>query len=254
MRKRPYILTIAGFDPSGGAGILSDIKTMEGLRTYGLSVCTANTVQNDQEFQSCHWTNVEVIKAQIEILFSRFKIDVVKIGIVQNLQVLNDIIDLLISKNKDIRIVLDPILRASSGFDFRSETSDNLDEDMWNQVLEKIYLITPNYDEIQRLYPKLDVDETITKIQGITNLLVKGGHRQDALGKDELFVKNGDSFVLNPKPGNFTEKHGSGCILSSAIASYLGLGFPLLKACYRAKRYTEKVLSSNKRLLGYHNL
>lgn len=254
MRKRPYILTIAGFDPSGGAGILSDIKTMEGLRTYGLSVCTANTVQNDQEFQSCHWTNLEVIKAQIEILFSRFKIDVVKIGIVQDLQVLNVIIDLLISKNKDIRIVLDPILRASAGFDFRSDPSGNADEDVWNQILEKIYLITPNYDEIQQLYPKLDVAETITKMQGVTNLLVKGGHRQDALGKDELFVKNGDSFVLNPKPGKFTEKHGSGCILSSAIASYLGLGFPLLKACYRAKRYTEKRLASNRQLLAYHKM
>ena len=85
-----------------------------------------------------------------------------------------------------------------------------------------------------------------------TNVFLKGGHNEEALGSDILYTTTGKVFHLNPKKGDFFEKHGSGCILSSAIAGYLALGFPLLKACYRAKRYTEKVLQSNKSLLGYH--
>ena len=79
MSKRPYILSIAGFDPSNGAGFVADVKTFEALKCYGLSVCTANTIQNDVEFTNCYWTPIDIIKKQIEILFNRFKIDVVKI-------------------------------------------------------------------------------------------------------------------------------------------------------------------------------
>jgi hydroxymethylpyrimidine/phosphomethylpyrimidine kinase len=73
MKKRPYILTIAGLDPSNGAGFTADIKTIEALKGYGLVVCTANTIQNDNDFKDCHWTDVNVVKNQIEILFNRFK-------------------------------------------------------------------------------------------------------------------------------------------------------------------------------------
>ena len=81
----------------------------------------------------------------------------------------------------------------------------------------------------------------------------KGGHHPDALGRDMLYHKNDTHFQLNPKGTVFFEKHGSGCILSAAIAGYLALGFPILKACYRAKRYTEHRLRSNKTLLAYHD-
>lgn len=247
MKKRPNILTIAGFDPSSGAGLTADIKTIEALKGYGFSVCTANTVQNDISFTSCHWTSVNIMKTQIELLFERFEIDYVKIGIIENWVVLNELVTLLLEKNPEVKIVLDPILKSSSNFNFHESNTDVFDE-----VLEKIYLLTPNYNEIQELCPDKNTEETIRYINGKTNLFLKGGHRKTNIGKDELFTNDGKHFVLNPKMKTISEKHGSGCILSTAITSYLAMGHPLLKGCYKGKRYTEKVLSSNKSLLGYH--
>ncbi|WP_103069334.1 hydroxymethylpyrimidine/phosphomethylpyrimidine kinase [Aquimarina sediminis] len=255
MKARPYILTIAGFDPSNGAGFTADIKTIEALKGYGLTVCTANTIQNDIDFKICDWVDVKMMTKQIEILFDRFAIDFVKIGIIENWKVLHEIIDFLIEKNKEIKIVLDPILRSSSDFDFHNPSIQKVSNTsvLFDQILDKIYLITPNYLEIERLYVDKTIDETVKHISSKTNLFLKGGHREE-VGKDELFTKGGKYFALKPKGQNLSEKHGSGCILSSSIITYLALGFPLLKACLKGKRYTEKVLGSNKSLLGYHNV
>ena len=84
MKKHPKTLTIAGLDPSSGAGLTADIKTFEALKCYGLAVCTANTIQNDVEFDSCYWVDVSVIKNQIALLFKQFSINFVKIGIIEN--------------------------------------------------------------------------------------------------------------------------------------------------------------------------
>ena len=247
MKTRPNILTIAGFDPSGGAGLLADIKTFEMLKCYGVAVCTANTVQNDVSFKNCHWIDVDTIKDQIDLLFNRLKINYVKIGIVENWTVLKKLTTLLIQKNPKIKIVLDPVLRSSSRFDFHDS-----DTNLFDETLEHIYLITPNHEEIQQLYADKSIKHKVEHICESSNMLLKGRHIADDLGRDELYTTEGKKFILNPNMDNSTEKHGSGCILSSAITSYLALGFPLLKACYRGKRYTEKVLSSNKTLLGYH--
>jgi len=248
LKKRPNILTIAGFDPSSGAGLTADVKTFETLRCYGLSVCTANTVQDDRVFKACHWMPVEIILDQIEVLFSRFEISYVKIGIVENWLTLSVLVDKLLLLNPSVKIVLDPVLTSSSNFDFHSSKEEVLD-----QLLSRIYLLTPNYNEIKQLYPEKNIKETIKYISSKTNLFLKGGHHPDKLGKDVLFTVEGKQYNLNPKFKNCYQKHGSGCVLSSAIACYLALGFPLLKASYRGKRYTEKFLSSNKSLLGFHS-
>ena len=256
MTVRPYILTIAGFDPSGGAGLLADIKTIEALKCYGVGICTANTVQNDRTFLNCYWTPIEVIIEQLTILMERFSVKVVKIGIVEDWKKLLQIVDFLQGYNDQIKIILDPVLSSSSGFDFEeSPQKDNMrNTDLFEEVLNKIYLLTPNYNEIQKLYPQKSVEDAILTIQNRTNLFLKGGHRDDNIGKDQLFTKSGQAFVLNPKTSNISEKHGSGCILSSAIAAYISKGFPILKACLRAKRFTEQRLSSNPSLLAYYNI
>ncbi|MFS4455961.1 hydroxymethylpyrimidine/phosphomethylpyrimidine kinase [Maribacter sp. 2304DJ31-5] len=244
---RPYVLTIAGFDPSGGAGLTSDIKTFEALKCYGLAVCTANTIQNDIEFTTCHWTTTNIIIAQLDILFKRFEINVVKIGIVKNWQVLSEIITTLLHYNPNIKIILDPVLRSSSNFEFHAS-----DENILDEILDKLHLLTPNFQEIKQLYHHKNTDETIQHISSKTNLLLKGGHRPDNLGQDVLVTLNGKQYDLNPGAINHKEKHGSGCVLSSAISSHLALGEPLLTACSNGKRYTEQFLSSCKHLLGYH--
>lgn len=245
MKKRPHILSIAGFDPSGGAGLVADCKTFEALKCQGLSVCTANTIQTDTDFFECIWTDVEIIKKQIKVLFERFTIDVVKIGIIENWRTMSEIIDFSISLNAEVKIILDPVLSASSDFDFQTD----FDKKVFDSILEKIYVLTPNYDEIQQLYPELSIEETIKHISSKTNLLLKGGHNQAEKGKDYLYTQKGTTYPLNPKYNTYP-KHGSGCVLSSALAANISLGFPLLKSTFRAKRFTEKYLGSNKELLG----
>ncbi|MBL4746461.1 MAG: hydroxymethylpyrimidine/phosphomethylpyrimidine kinase [Flavobacteriaceae bacterium] len=249
--ERPYVLSIAGFDPSGGAGITSDSKTMEALKCVGLSVCTANTVQNDVSFKACYWTSMPIMLDQIHLLFERFPIGFVKIGIVENWLVLDTLLTALLLQQPTVKIILDPVLSASTSFLFHADASNDKNEFL-DRILEKIYLITPNFNEIQGLYPDKNIEATIAYISSKTHLFLKGGHREDALGKDVLYQSNGTLVEMLAADGDYSEKHGSGCVLSSAITSYLSHGFSLETACLKGKRYTEKVLSSTTNLLGYH--
>src|ERR1700756_3795867 len=120
--KRAYVLSIAGFDPSGGAGILADVKTFESNKVYGLGVISANTFQNDEEFNRVDWIPAEKIIEQISILQKRFEFEYVKIGLIENLEVLNKIIEHLKLPTANYRLIWDPILKASAGFEFHKST------------------------------------------------------------------------------------------------------------------------------------
>lgn len=248
MYTHQHILTIAGFDPSSGAGLTSDIKTFQAHGLYGLSVCTTLTVQNDIDFKTSHWVNTEVILQQIETLFERFKIEVVKIGVVQNWQTLYVILEKLEELNPNIKVILDPVLKATAGYDFHSQDDLNV----LDSILDKIHLITPNYEEIQSLYPEKSIKETIKHISSKTNLYLKGGHRTDNLGLDQLYYNKIIQLDIEPNKTEVSQKHGSGCVLSSAIASNLVLGYPIDEAAVLGKRYIEQFLSSNTTLLGNH--
>jgi len=248
MNDNNYILSIAGLDPSSGAGLTSDIKTFEAHGLYGLSVCTAITVQNDNTFKSCKWVDLQLILDQITVLFERFTINVVKIGIVENWEVLYKITQFLKEKNSDIKIILDPVLSASSDYDFHKDNNSLAFE----KALENCYLVTPNYLEIVALFPSKSVSETIDFISNKTNLYLKGGHRKDKKGHDELYYNKIVQVNIEPKADTIFQKHGSGCVLSSSIASNLALDLELEDAAKRAKYYTEQFLNSNESLLGVH--
>jgi hydroxymethylpyrimidine/phosphomethylpyrimidine kinase len=243
-----YILTIAGHDPSGGAGLTSDIKTFDAHGLYGLSVCTAITVQNDRTFKQCEWVSLEVILAQINLLFDQFQIDVVKIGIVESWQHLARITKQLQHHNPKIKIVVDPVLKASAGFDFR--TSESMD--FFDEVLLNCFVLTPNYQEIQALYPNKSIEETLDYISNKTNIYLKGGHRTDKKGWDFLYYNKIIQINIPPIAAIVGEKHGSGCVLSSSLASALALGYPIEEAAWHAKKYTEAFLNSTPHLLGIH--
>ncbi|TXD48433.1 hydroxymethylpyrimidine/phosphomethylpyrimidine kinase [Polaribacter sp. IC073] len=250
MKSKNYILTIAGLDPSSGAGITSDIKTFEAHNVYGLLVCTAVTVQNDIEFKNCVWIKKEIILEQIALLFERFSIPVVKIGIIQSWEILLEVILTLKKWNPKIKIVLDPILKASAGFTFH----DRQDLVVFEKVLQHCYFITPNYDEIKALFPDKTIEETIEFIAEITNIYLKGGHRTDKKGWDEVYYSKIVKLNILPITTKaIFEKHGSGCVLSAALAANLSKETPLEDACKNTKLYTEQFLSSNESLLGTHN-
>ncbi len=248
MTDHSYILTIAGHDPSSGAGITSDIKTFEAHGLYGLSVCTAITVQNDIAFKQCIWTDVNIILAQIETLFERFEISVVKIGIVQSWKDLSLILDKLHELNAEIKIVLDPIFKASAGFDFHSKENQALLDKIWKQC----FIITPNYDEIQSLYPVLTIEDTLEHIASKTNIYLKGGHRTDKRGWDELYHSGIVMLNIPPKAEQIHKKHGSGCVLSASLACNLAKNLDFEELAMHTKQYTETFLNSHDSLLGTH--
>lgn len=249
MNNIKYIVTIAGHDPSGGAGVTSDIKTFEAHGLYGLSVCTAVTVQNDVDFKYCLWMSKAVILDQIVVLFDRFNITTVKIGIVESWEVLVSIVEKLRLLNPEVKIIMDPILKASAGFDFHS----NDDQEMLDLILSYCYVVTPNYEEIQSLYPILSIEETLQHIAGFTNIYLKGGHKKMNKGWDELYYGHTLMKSLSPGVPQVFEKHGSGCVLSSSLASHIALGNTIEEASQRAKDYTENFLNSHISLLGVHS-
>lgn len=244
---RAYALTIAGFDPSAGAGLLADTKTMEQHRVYALNVCTALTVQNDITFEQVVWQSETLILQQLELLLLRFAPKVCKIGLIENWQVLEAVLDRLHTFDKDIQIVLDPIFRASAGFTFHTDTD-------WKQlekVLRKITLLTPNLLEVQAMSGNKPQEETLTKIATYCAVLLKGGHATTNKGTDYLYDQNQVIALVPPQLARY-EKHGSGCVLSAAIVANLAKGLPLQQSCEAAKIYMANFLNSNPTLLGYH--
>ncbi len=242
-KDRPYVLTIAGVDPSGGAGILADIKTFEQHKVNGFAISTANTIQTENQFYEIQWADLGFVIRSIETLFLNYKISIVKIGIVSSLHDLNRIISTIKQLSPLTKIVWDPVLKSTTKFEFMN-IEDHLD---LNKILSKIDLITPNYYEAEILFPNFTSNEN----RFSTNILLKGGHNEKALGTDSLFLKD-EVLELLPSDKNCFEKHGSGCVLSSAIASNLALNQTLKEACKNAKIYIENYLSSTSTLIGYH--
>ena len=247
---RPYVLSIAGFDPSAGAGVLADIKTFEANKVYGFAVPSALTHQNDIEFKHVEWITLDKIIFQIELLQRRFQFEYIKIGLIENLEVLYQLILYLKSTTKDSKFIWDPILKATAGYGFHKEV-DNL---LLEKICKEIFLITPNVPEAIALGAFDDAVKNVKHFQQFCNVYLKGGHAVDNKGKDHLFTKEGKQFSFNPKGKNVFSKHGSGCVLSSSLTANLAKGFKLHAACLRSKEYTSNFLKSNKSLLGYHKL
>ncbi|PWK23823.1 hydroxymethylpyrimidine/phosphomethylpyrimidine kinase [Arcicella aurantiaca] len=248
MNKRPFALTIAGFDPSGGAGLLADIKTFEANQIYGLGVCTALTVQHENRFDSVQWIESELIIEQARLLFEKYDIQYVKIGLIKSLEDLSKIINALLSWNPDLKIIWDPILKASAGFNFHDEINANL----LKTILKQIYVLTPNLPEANLLVnDSINTEEKAQILAENCAVFLKGGHGDLDESKDVLFYKN-QRFEYLAKRIEHGEKHGSGCVLSSAITANLAKGLPLEKACEEAKKYITAFLGSNNSLLGYH--
>ncbi|RAV99013.1 hydroxymethylpyrimidine/phosphomethylpyrimidine kinase [Pseudochryseolinea flava] len=245
---RNYVMTVAGLDPSGGAGILADIKTFEQHRVYGLSVCTASTLQTADTFHAIRWTPLHEVLRDIDTLMEAYPINVVKTGIVPSFQYLSEIIHLIKKKNPTAKIVVDPVLRSSTGFTFVTPGEKTKLE----KLLRLVYLLTPNAHEVQVLTEDVDSIRGAQQLSRYCNVLLKGGHLDDAHHfVDHLFIK-GEAHAITGSNKKTSAKHGSGCVLSAAIAANLTRGLSLAQSCFEGKAYTEKFLSSNTSLLGYH--
>ncbi|SKC03806.1 hydroxymethylpyrimidine/phosphomethylpyrimidine kinase [Soonwooa buanensis] len=242
--ERPFVLSIAGFDPCGGAGTLADIKTFEQHQVQGLAVMTANTLQTENHVFSVDWIAIEDVLKSIKTLLDFYPIKAVKIGIVPNSEYLKSIVEVLKMSNSKPIIVWDTVLKSSSGKTFFNEN----DIQNVKEILPHLDLITPNFLEFEYLKSMNILNENKKML---CNVLLKGGHRKNEEGLDTLFTEN-EIFDIKPKAEKVFQKHGSGCVLSSAIVANLALGKTMKQACTEAKNYMENYLNSSPNLLGHH--
>ncbi len=243
----PIALTIAGFDPSGCAGILADIKTFQANGVHGMAVCTANTEQNVRTFKKANWIHKDEIIRQLNLLQQEVNFEFVKIGLIENFELLDRIINELIKQNPLVKIIWDPVCKASAQFVFHTEIEKNL----LSKICSKLYLITPNLEEQAILAPGMNTEEAGIYLLQFCNVLIKGGHSTTALSTDMLFTKEDTHYFESKRLENFS-KRGTGCVLSSAIVANLAKGEDLIQACANAKNYTYNYLISNPSLVGTH--
>lgn len=246
--NRPIVLSIAGFDPCGGAGVLADIKTFEQHHCLGMAVNTSITNQIEDHFISVNWFSTDEIIKHIKTLTDAYKINFVKIGIVENLTTLHAIVHFLKEQNKDVTIVWDTVLSASSGF----HLIEAIDKNKLKEVLKNIFLITPNINEVKKLSDLDNEIEAANYLSSYCHVLLKGGHSDTEKGVDYLFHQKQKIKIQTNNTKELAQKHGSGCILSSSITANLALGNDLETACRKSKQYIETILNSNTNLLAYH--
>lgn len=250
MKKMPKILTIAGFDPCSGAGISADIKTASAHGVYAIGAVSAITYQNDSEFFGLEWTSAEIIIKQLDVLFRKYFPNIVKIGIIENIDTLDSICSYLKDKNKDIKIIWDPVIKASAGFEFH----EGLVYGKVKEILQNIYLITPNISEAKLIFGEYD-EKALKDISAELNfnILIKSSKEDNDYIYDELFTKS-KLFEIKTKKADALDKHGTGCALSTSIASMMALSKDLFEACRQAQNYVKSFLYSTDEKLGNHNI
>ena len=254
----PTVLTIAGSDPYGGAGIQVDSKTIHALGGYAFTVTTALTAQNSTGVKDVQATSTEMFKAQLESILDDIHVDAVKIGMLANTEIVSTVVD-TIDKYKLKNIVLDTVLVSSSG---KALLESDAIAIMIKELFPRVDLITPNIPEINRLLntsyagDEDDIPAMASALFGLnTNaVLIKGGHSTDKENAtDYLVEKPLNISTYSTSRLKTTHTHGTGCVLSSAIATYLALGYTLEKSVEYAKVFLYKKLHTSSSIkFKYH--
>lgn len=240
-------MAIAGLDPSGGAGILADIKTFEQHKCLGFGVASALTSQTENRFIGINWMTILQLQDQIGPLLEPYRIEVIKIGIIKDLTLLQRLVSWLKLELPNVKLIWDPVVSASSGFHFM----DKPNNDLLQAILDQMYLLTPNINEVRFLTGITNEQEAAALLSKNCNILLKGGHSKTSKGTDLLYTQTGITSISSSFH-DLPQKHGSGCILSSAISANTACKLNLYEACSKAKSYIEKTLNSNLNLLAYH--
>ena len=258
--KTPYtsILTIAGSDSGGCAGIQADIKSISACGAYAASVITATTAQNTQGVIDIHPIPVSHIEKQLEAVFSDISFSAIKIGMLHSCEVI-EIIAKKISEYNVKNVVIDPVMVATSGDKLITNDAINC----LKQLVPQACLITPNSKEAEILIghsiDKYNAEATAKEVgmQFKTSVLLKGGHLEGPENNmlDVLYEYKKDQInVINNPKINTNNTHGTGCSLSSSIATFLGKGYGLEDAVKKACQYINHAIDNGKdKILGKGN-
>lgn len=241
MKQYIPVLSIAGSDCSGGAGIQADLKTISALGSYAATAITAVTVQNTYGVRAIHPIPADIIKGQIQAVMEDIRPSAVKIGMVNDIAAIHVIAETL-STYRPQYVVFDPVMVSTSGHRLIEEDAIEV---LKNELIPLATLITPNLKEAEVLYDHPihtltdmeDAASTLLRL-GCKSILIKGGHLE---GNDmtDILLSDKDSSALRytSQKVESNNTHGTGCTLSSAIATFLAQGFPLAEAVKKAKDY-----------------
>lgn len=242
-----HVLSIAGSDSGGGAGIQADLKTCAALGVYGMTAITAITAQNTQGVRAIHSVPPEVIAAQIDAVAGDIGVEAVKIGMLHAPEVAEAVAAAL-ERHAFAQVVLDPVMVATSGSVLMEDSTVSV---LVKRLFPLASVITPNLDEAALLLGrKLETVEQMRsaahelQAMGARAVLLKGGHLPGERVADVLLLENGEELVMDDARIATRNTHGTGCTLSSAIASYLALGEDLPDAVRMAREFVRKALEA----------
>ncbi|MCA0937481.1 bifunctional hydroxymethylpyrimidine kinase/phosphomethylpyrimidine kinase [Vibrio alginolyticus] len=243
----PIVLTIAGSDSGGGAGIQADIKAMSATGSFACSVITAITSQNTQGVSAIFPIPLEHVESQLDAVFTDLNIVAVKIGMLADANIIKVVAN-KIKQYQPKHLVIDPVMVATSG-DLLLEHSAI--DTLKHELIPLADIITPNLPEGAALTGKPvptsedEMSEMITDLRalGAKAVLLKGGHLEKDENSNDLLIMQDSSELISAKRFPTHNTHGTGCTLSSAIASYLGQEYDLPKAVYLAKQYISQAIA-----------
>ena len=244
--KRKCVLTIAGSDPTSGAGIQADLKTFSLLGVYGCSVITTITVQNTTKISKVYPLPSDLVAQQIESILDDITIDSIKIGVIYDKKIIDSINQIL--KFKDIPIIVDPVFFSSSGFAL-------LKSDSFKNYIDKILplstVITPNFKEAEilsntKIWNKNSVIESLNVIRklGPKNVIVKNVRLKKKQTSDILIDETDTISEFSNPSLQIPENHGSGCNFSAAIASFITKEYGIKMACQMANEFLHRSLTN----------
>lgn len=241
----PRVLSIAGSDSGGGAGIQADLKTFAALGCYGMTAITALTAQNTQGVRAIHGVPPAMLRDQIDAVVEDIGVDAVKIGMLHAPEIVLAVAE-AIERHALDKIVLDPVMVATSG----AVLIDNPAIDVLvRELFPRAVLVTPNLDEAALLVGRPlnnadDMEAAARELlgRGARAVLLKGGHLPGDTVMDLLLTAAGDQHWMHAPRIHSANTHGTGCTLSSAIAAGLALGQPLLEAVEMARAYVRAAL------------
>lgn len=237
--RQKAILVIAGFDPSGGAGVLADVKTIGAFGCYGAVAITSLTLQNTQGVFGAYNQPAEAVLGQLHPLFDDFDFSAIKTGMLPSLEVIRAVSETVSSKSIP-HVVVDPVVRSTSGFDL-------IDDDALRELVRSLFplasVVTPNAAEVERItgiriIDRATMEEAGRSILGLgpRAVLVKGGDMLSESATD-LLVDSDGATQFDSERVSSRNTHGTGCSLASALACLLARGKTLREAVPVAKRY-----------------
>jgi hydroxymethylpyrimidine/phosphomethylpyrimidine kinase len=240
------VLTIAGSDSGGGAGIQADLKTISAIGCYGMSVITALTAQNTKGVSGIHAVPPSFAAEQMSAVFTDIGADAVKIGMLYSAELI-EVVSEQLKKHRAKNIVIDPVMVAQSGDKL---LQDDAIEAIKKHLMPLADVVTPNIPEAQVLLNRklhdledMQAGAKILASYGSQSILIKGGHLSHADSTDLLYLAGEDRFAtLTGERIETRNNHGTGCTLSSAIASYMARGCGIEDAVGKAKAYISEAI------------